>query len=870
MHTGPVPEDLVGEKIAHFSVLEKLGEGGMGVVYKARDEKLGRIVALKLVPEAVATDAAKRARLLREARSAAAVTHANIAAIYEVGEDGGRVYLAMEYIEGDTLRRKLRGGALPMTEALRIARSVARALARAHDRGIVHRDLKPENIVLDEDGEVKVLDFGLAKLREEHPAVDRGTLETADTAEQVTLEGHILGTPGYMSPEQAKGKDVDHRADIFALGAVLYEMLTGTQPFRGETTFDVLVAVSRDEPERASTLNHEVTPALERILQGCLAKSPDDRYANARSLVSALDGLLGASISISASSIPNPPRRRAPFIWGAAAAIALAGGVAAVLLTRDHDEGRRRRPAAPSGASASVKVSADIPTPDKPGGNSAALDAYRRGLQLLRDGSVASALGAFREAVRIDPNLAEAHLMLLAFSEASVDSRKRLATLTPLRASLGKRDAAIFEALRGKYTREPRDVEAEWRDFAKLEARAPRDPFVLVLAAEAAGYAGHPDAAMSLVDKAVAADPKFAWAYVVKGLLYEERGDADAVLATAEKCLTVSPSAATCIRRRANLEEARGECNKLEAEAHAMLALEPGSVPAYAWLGTALISTHAPPESVTEAYRRLADAYPDGELKTDFALHALTLPAMLRGDLAEVGLQRGEREKLRQASSDAEFVQESVNAEIALLEEAGDEAGEVAVAADYVRRKRALAGDVPGLEAVALSVLRRAGRVSEDEVRAAHDAWRATPLDGRVDAIGRYNAWVERFASPARTEREAREALEAADGLASAPPWTSSSLEDDLAVGRVYLLAGRKDDALRKLRDGATRCFPPHLLLDHLRASALLGDVLAVTGNKGGACEAYGEVLTRWPAPKPRSITVDVARAGMKRLGCAK
>ncbi|HTR97875.1 MAG TPA: serine/threonine-protein kinase, partial [Candidatus Acidoferrales bacterium] len=229
--SGPQPapvEDLAGTTIAHYRVEAKLGQGGMGVVYRARDARLGRDVALKVLPASVAADGERRARLLREARSAAAVNHPNIAAVYDVGESEGRVYLAMELVEGATLRERLAAGALPAQQAVRIARGIAAGLARAHEKGIVHRDLKPENVMIGRDGAVKILDFGLAKLRA--PDSTDSALAKQDTQ---TLEGRVMGTPGYMSPEQAAGRPVDQSTDVYALGAVLHEMLTGGLPGMG-------------------------------------------------------------------------------------------------------------------------------------------------------------------------------------------------------------------------------------------------------------------------------------------------------------------------------------------------------------------------------------------------------------------------------------------------------------------------------------------------------------------------------------------------------------------------------------------------------------------------------------------------------------
>ncbi len=252
-----------GSKLGPYEILMPLGAGGMGEVYRARDTRLARDVALKVVPEAVAQDPERTARFQREAQVLASLNHPNIAALYGLEESAGVLALVMELVEGPTLTGRLKSGAIPLDEALPIAKQIAEALEAAHERGIIHRDLKPANIKITPDGKVKVLDFGLAKALEGEAApADISNSPTLTAA--ATQAGVILGSAAYMSPEQAKGKSVDRRSDIWAFGAVLYEMLTGRQAFEGEAVSDVLAAVLKTEPDWAA-----LPPQIRNLVRRC-------------------------------------------------------------------------------------------------------------------------------------------------------------------------------------------------------------------------------------------------------------------------------------------------------------------------------------------------------------------------------------------------------------------------------------------------------------------------------------------------------------------------------------------------------------------------------------------------------------------------
>jgi serine/threonine protein kinase len=282
---------LVGELVGHYRIESLIGVGGMGEVYLARDERLGRKAALKLLPENLTTDEAQLSRFKNEARSASALNHPNILTVYEIGAEGDRQFIATEFIEGVTLRASLAYGRMNLDAALEIAVQVASALAAAHEAGVVHRDIKPENIMVRPDGYAKVLDFGIAKLSEHRAASDDHTTETTATLQ--TRPGLVLGTARYMSPEQARGQKVDARSDIWSLAVVLYEMVGGSPPFRGETPSDCIAAILTTELPALSGVLPNVPLELESILQKALRKKSDQRYQTIKEMLADLRILKG-------------------------------------------------------------------------------------------------------------------------------------------------------------------------------------------------------------------------------------------------------------------------------------------------------------------------------------------------------------------------------------------------------------------------------------------------------------------------------------------------------------------------------------------------------------------------------------------------
>lgn len=321
-------------RLSHYRLLEKIGEGGMGVVWRAEDTRLHRQVALKILPTEYVADQMWRTRFTREAQAAAAVNHPNIAHVYEIDETGGVVFITMELIEGMTLRARLQRGDLPIGEITTIAADVAAGLAEAHRAGVVHRDLKPENVIVSENGRAKILDFGLAKMVDV-PSQSESTAETRTTG--MTRAGAIVGTASYMSPEQAQGKPADARSDIFAFGAMLFELLTGRRAFTGGSVTEILAAVLRDDPPAPGSVRPGVPPALDRVVLRCLRKDPQARYASAVELAIDLDACRAETSAVPATAgvIFSRPR-----VWIPALAFLFFAGILATSLfmrsSREH------------------------------------------------------------------------------------------------------------------------------------------------------------------------------------------------------------------------------------------------------------------------------------------------------------------------------------------------------------------------------------------------------------------------------------------------------------------------------------------------------------------------------------------------------
>ena len=615
-----------GSRLGPYEILSPLGAGGMGEVYRARDSRLEREVAVKVLPESLLADAEALARFEREAKAVAALSHPNILAIHDFGREGGVAYAVMELLEGETLRERLDGGPIPQRKALDYALQIAQGLAAAHERGVVHRDLKPQNLFVTRGGLVKILDFGLAARRPvsgrpldtaggEPAAASRRPLDAAEReqaaveqhptakndSEALTREGTILGTVGYMSPEQVRGAPADHRSDIFSLGVVLYEMLAGERAFRRESDVETMMAILRDDPLESSAARRALPPELDEIVAHCLEKSPEERFQSARDLAFALkvaerEGRGGTS------GRPESGARS-----DAAPGLAeSSGGSIAVLPFRN--------------------MSADRENDYFSDGMTEEIITALTKIEALRVASRTSAF-AFKEKNE-DVRKIGAELGVKTVLEGSVRRAGRMIRITAQLINV----ADGYHLWSERYDREMEDVFAVQDEISRSIAEALK---VRLLPAEEAGlssrgtdnveayndylkgryYFNRREAteAINEFERALGRDPRYTNAYTGLADSYCIYGfyggiptlDAFAkARAAAEKARELSPESADIHVSLALVEHYFGwDLEKEEAELKRAIQLAPKSAAAYSWLGLVLAFNNRPVEALEMAKR---------------------------------------------------------------------------------------------------------------------------------------------------------------------------------------------------------------------------------------------------------------------------
>ena len=682
---------MIGKKLGRYEILAHLGAGGMGEVYRAKDADLGRMVALKLLPQASQTDPERLHRFEHEARAASALNHPNIVTIYEIGYEDGVPFIAMELVEGNTLRVLLNRRPFLNKRALALAAQAAEGLAKAHAAGIVHRDLKPENIMVTTDGFVKILDFGLAKLQES------GIFTSDDaTTSPATRPGVVLGTVGYMSPEQARGKALDFRSDQFACGAILYEMATGKRAFDRETAFQTLAAIMDAEPEPIQNINPEVPAPFRWIVERCLKKNPEERYAStldlARELRTVHDRL--EEMSSGPRSSPTIQPRRHPWLQSTSIAAALALAVAAGTLWRPP-------PALPAAKHIAVLPFANA-------GGDVATQAFCNGLvetltsrltQLerfqgalwvvpaseVRQASVASAAAAHSafgatlavsgsvqrsgDVVKLTANLVDA-VSLRQIRSLSLDSSiadlaiiqdgvvRRVAEMLELELAPearrvleagGTKVATAYDAyLQGRgHLQRYQERESLERATGAFQDALQRDP-TFALAYAGLGEAEwrlydltkdrtYVDLARKACERALSLNDLLAPVHVTVGLLHIGTGDAERATSDFQRALALDPASSEARRGMAQAYEALARTAEAEAEYRKAVALKPDYWGTYSSLGR-FFMRQGRYQDAEQAYRRVVELVPDNE-RGHSNLGALLL-TIGRYDEARAALQR--------------------------------------------------------------------------------------------------------------------------------------------------------------------------------------------------------------------------------------
>ena len=805
----PAPDGELrrGDRLAHFVIGAKLGAGAMGAVYDARDDKLGRTVAIKVMRRA-SDDA--RARFLQEARAAAAVAHPNLVTVHEIGEASGRAFIVMERIRGTTLR----GVRAVDDEALVIVRAIAAGLGAAHAAGIVHRDLKPDNVMRTEDGTIKILDFGIARI-----APDEGlAVGTPAATPPMTGTGVIVGTPSYMSPEQALGRPVDARTDIYSFGVLATELVTGHRPAADATL-----------------------PAgpLSAILGRCLHADPAQRPRDGGELLAALQG-----VGTSGAGAARPPKGRTlrRLVLAAVAIVLVVGGAIGWRLAH-----RSSRPA-PRGIVADEHVRTK---------NAEARDAYRGAFMAFHDAQYFEAVRGFKHAVELDPTFAAAHLRLALLGRwyhSHDESRHSFEIAVQHRDDLDARDRALLEASEPAVMRDPYDYRESLRRFTALVAAYPDDAELLFWLGMNYSEVGEHERLKPLMDKMASIDPASAVVQAGRAMTLFYLGDRRGAREAAIECRRVAPTQSTCAFELQKILNDLGDCDELETVLRAWMIASPEEPrPAHA-LAELMLATGRPRAAVDEMFEQARARLPESERAAakaddDDILNWTT------GDFVKMPPFHGP-------------VRDALD-RIDLATETGDLQTARSVAEQFMAKRSALGvedgtsdadlfGDPTG---EMLATLARTGAITHDELVREREAW-VHELDSRIGGIYRRMIWAKAYAVDVETPEEAADALAALPRYEPLPPtyWFPYIYG---RIGRTFVLGGRAADGLPYLERATKRCVERDP-----RDFFYLGLGQEALGDTASACTAYREVITRWGAAKPRSVTAEKAQQRLAALHC--
>jgi serine/threonine-protein kinase len=915
----------IGGRFDRYEIEALLGEGGMGTVYRARDPRLRRSVALKVVRSRAGASAAARAdaaaRLIREARAAAALNHPNAVAIYDVGAHEGQAFVAMELVEGQSLRGFIGDASVAVLTRLRWIRDVARALSAAHARGLVHRDVKPANVMVRSDGVVKVLDFGIARRTRFVATGAAGETLTGDENEltfapiapnaskegdegpassetlgTLTRAGSVVGTPLYMAPEQMRGEPVDARADQFAWGVLAYELLTGNKPWGDEPTLRTFAAMTSTPPPPLAERAPDVPPTVIDAVHRALAVAPQERHRSMDELLAVLDGEPGEAgvrpapgrgapqearptTNLTAASEQASSFARTSRPTRVVATLAVIGAVSVVGWLVFRAAVRARAPlqeplavSAPSPVAPRPTTVTDLPVPAST--SPEALAAYREGLRAQRDGSVVASRAAFERATAEDPALAAGWLrlsILLFWSDNPTEARAAWAKVGPLTDRLDAHDTALARCFEAVVVNDPLDWDEYIARLRDASTQFPLDGEIVNHYAYALYRNARWREAADVYARAIAIDPQQAEQYRFGGIARARMGDLDGARAMADACDRGAPSSPMCPQLRVPIDEQSGDCARLEQDGRQIVVRNDGAT-GFVVVAEALASQGRDAESVREALRLDTEATPPAARRHHGVFDDLKL-AMWQGDFASAERLAQELDALDAAEVAEEEHAKSAEAIVQIYLETGRPRDARAAAQRFLdRRSSWISHTVYTTSGVSRAVVPemlaavRAGGGDPVAFARARDAWVAD-WRAHADAPTLAGLWYPAYAAIA----ESRDDAYAADGARGAFEPMQLFLPGTLGHGYegwVRFLAGDVARALPGLEQGAAACLCLMRPVEHVRMLWRLGVAREANGDVAGACAAYGKVLSRWGAAKPRSVTAEQARARVSALGC--
>jgi serine/threonine-protein kinase len=888
----------VGDSVGRFVIEAVLGEGGMGRVYKALDPNLGRRVALKVL---IAKDESKMrreeavARMMREARAAAAFNHPNVVAIYEVGEHEGNPYIAMELVAGTVLRDFVGDATTPEHQKLAWLVDVAKGLGAAHRAGLVHRDIKPDNVMITTDGVVKILDFGIARASDSQTAAGKASTAVV-SGPALTAEGVSVGTPQYMAPEQIEGRPLDGRVDQFAWGVMAYEVIVGKLPWAAsDNPIHLFAAVLTQQAAKLAESVPSIDLRVSEVVARAMEKKRDARFATMDELIAALG--VPRSMPVSAPGSGVVSAGTAPATTGQAVAATPATGsvqattqasatapakhgfglvaIAVVGLAIGGAVALRAKHAHDAGATAGADAGSGRREGRAPATPQAAA-SYEAAEQAFHDGQISDARRNWEAAIASDPALGAAYLRL-AFhwmrNGSEARARAEYQHAVQHRATLGEVDAALLDAYEPRF-REPPDRAARNERLARVAATYADDPYVQLLQGETLANAGRDDEATAALERALAADPGYAPALRIEAEIAQGRGDMAAARALTDKCLKVAPRATTCLLERQEIASDEGRCADAKTDARAALAIDAASDRNYTNLAQFMLALGEPIDAATEVLKRAAPQEANESTRHAWELVTKHELAVLGGDLAEADHAAEGVVQLLVDHPDTETTLGAVD-EIDVALEAGDVAhAKALLKTERARLEAADTGDFDGAREATVALMeRRAGAIDDAALRARQDA----VLEAIDEDLARRGAkaqpwttWYAVYAAGTEDERDANEALAALPKYAPIDTRALSDAERARDVGKVYVLAGKAADALPLLERATHTCSGFDGLMDNVRAWYWLGLAREQTGDAAGARVAYTKLLDRWGKAKPRSVTAERAQARLASLKTAK